>query len=390
MEKSEHFEEIYNPILGKYVIHLKKGFSKTYLEDKVIAPTKVSLNADFSEFLGKPSKQKNSNLREAKKDKYDEFYTTFEDVDKELYHYKNFFKGKIVYMPCDKVLNKGRSEFVNFFTYHFKEWGIKKLVITQYIKNGNGIKKEFGINGLAFEYNGECDDSMFVDESEFVVTALNGDGSFSSKECIEIMNECDVVVTNPPFSLFRQFVNQIMKLEKKFIIIGNKNAITYKEIFPYIKDNKIWLGYTSPKDFITPFNKIIDEKSQYMIDGIVYQKLSGLCYWFTNVEHNKRKEIFYPQEQKKYNPIEFPKYDNYDAINVEKLDYIPIDYNGVMGVPITILEHYNPNQIEIIGHEHDLNGNNGDGVAGGQFMVNGKGVYKRILIRKKSNSNQCF
>lgn len=400
MEKSEHFEKVYNPILGQEVYHLKEGFSKNNLEGKSIAPKKVP-NADFSELLGKPLKQKNSNLRAAKKEKYDEFYTTFDDIDKELCHYKNFFKGKVIYMPCDKVFNKGRSEFVNFFTYHFKDWGIKKLIITQYIKNGNGVKKELGINGLTFEYNGECEDSMFVDESKFVVTQLKGDGSFSSKECVDIMKECDVIVTNPPFSLFRQFVNQIMKLKKNFIIIGNKNAITYKDFFKYIQNNQVWLGYTTPKDFITPLNKVIDESSQYMVDGVVYQKLSGLCYWFTNVEHNRRKEMFYAQEQKTYDPIEFPKYDNYDAINVDDLNSIPIDYNGVMGVPITFLLNHNPNQFEIVGiakrgpgdykyrtkvytksdspKYSDLN-------AGPTLLIDGKlkSIYPRVLIQKKN------
>ena len=399
MGQFEHFEEVYNPILGRYVLHLKKGFSKNNLEDKVIAPTKVSLNADFSEFLGKPLTRKNDNLRTAKKDKYDEFYTTFEDISREICHYKNFLKGKIIYMPCDKAFNIGRSEFVNFFTYHFNDWGIKKLIITQYIKNGHGIKKEFDINGLAFEYNGECDDSDFVDESIFSVTKLKGDGSFSSKECIEIMKTCDVVITNPPFSLFRKFVKQIIDLDKKFIIIGNQNAITYKEIFQYIKDNKIWLGYTKPKEFKTPF-KEVSKNDQYLKDGIVYQKF-GLCIWFTNVEHNKRKEMFYPQEQKTYNPIEFPKYDNYNAINVDDLNSIPIDYDGIMGIPITILEHHNPNQFEIVGiakrgpgdykyrtkvytkkdspKYSDLN-------AGPTLVIDGKlkSIYPRVLIRKKN------
>ena len=379
MKVPKWLEVRFNPILGRDEYFLPKGFSEHNLAQKQLVPSKNIINADFSDMLGKPLKRKNDNLQSSKKNKNDEFYTLFDDIQKELRHYKDFFKGKVVYLPCDKVFNEGRSEFVNFFTRNFYKWGIKKLIITQYIK-GKWFKKEFGLNGLKFEYVCDNRDLRYVDESEFSVTLLEGDGSFSSRECIEIMKECDIVVTNPPFSLFRKFIKQVIDLDKHFIVIGNKNFLACKEIFAYVKSNRIWLGYTMPTDFKTPLKEVEDETKQYVKDGVVYQKLRGLCYWYTNIEHDKRKELFYPQKQRKYNSSDYPKYDNYDAIEVKILNHMPVDYDGVMGVPITFIKEYNPNQFEILGNESDLN------IKKGRVYLNGKRLYGRIFIRKKSDS----
>ena len=208
---------------------------------------------------------------------------------------------------------------------------------------------------------------------------LEGNGDFRSAECVELLKQSDVVVSNPPFSLFREYMAQLMEYDKKFLIVGNKNAITYKEIFPLIKENRLWLGISAPTAYSTPLKEVENEKTQYKENGVVYQKF-GNHGWFTNIEHSMRNlplDLY-----KKYNPKDYPKYDNYDAINVDKITDIPCDYNGVMGVPITFLDKYCPTQFEVFGHEHDLNGDGGT-LHIPQFEICGKGVYKRILIRRK-------
>lgn len=288
----------------------------------------------------------NSNLHNAKRNKNDEFFTRYEDIEKEVANYKEHLKGKYIYCNCDDYR---LSNFVKFFVDHFKEYGLKKLTSTNY-DNGRGAFK--------YVYDGNTES----------IEELKGNGDFRSEECIELLKQADIVVTNPPFSLFREYVAQLMEYGKKFLVIGNYNAVTFKEIFPLIKNNKLWLGTQFVKEFVQP-------------DGTI-KKFGNIC-WFTNLDHKKRntKMDFY----KKYagHEDEFPKYDNYDAIECSKVADIPEDYNGVIGVPITFLDKYCPEQFEIIGHEHDLNGNGGVGVKGGQFEVNGKGVYKRILIRFK-------
>lgn len=261
---------------------------------------------------------KNSNLHAAKVAKNDEFYTRFEDINFEInlveHGYRPFFKDKVVYCNCD---DPEESNFWKFFKARFNGLKLKKLISTHYDQEGKSSYK--------LEYDGER-----VTKSE-----LDGNGDFRSPECVELLKESDIVVTNPPFSLFREFVALLMKYEKKFVIIGSMNAITYKEIFPLIKDNKIWLGYTQPKIFIQP-------------DGS--EKKFGNILWFTNLEIPKRHEPMllggsYERGSKKGM---FPKYDNYDAINVDKVCDIPEDYDGVMGVPITFLDKYCPEQFEIV------------------------------------------
>ena len=302
----------------------------------------------------------NTNLNIAKSAKNDEFYTRFEDIEKELKNYKDFFRGKVVYCNCDRVDGDNRSNFFVYFAENFKEFGLKRLICTSYNKGGKG---------RLCIYDDETNLNNIID--------MDGDGDFRSEECVKWLKKCDVVVTNPPFSLFRDFMAQLVRYGKKFLIIGNKNAITYKEIFPLIKDNKLWLGISAPKAYSTPLKEVENEKTQYKENGVVYQKF-GNHGWFTNIEHSKRNlpiDLY-----KKYNPKEYPKYDNYDAINVDKTSDIPMDYDGVMGVPITFLDKYCPTQFEIVGLDRYVEGNT---MPNKRMHINGKEIYARILIRRK-------
>ena len=271
----------------------------------------------------------NANLHKAKKAKNDEFYTQLEDISKEVSYYKNHFEGKTVLCNCD---DPEWSNFWKFFHDVFNDWNLKKLISTHYNMDGSSSY------------------ALFFDGNEVTKKELVGNGDFASEECIEFLKEADIVVTNPPFSLFRKYVALLMEYEKEFLIIGNKNAITYKEIFPLIKENKMWLGYNSPTDFKQP-------------DGSVKKQMSGLTRWFSNLDIPKRHKPLIPELKYSYekHPEWYPKYDNYDAINVgyvgddeklqrqtNKVSYIPYDYKGVMGVPITFLDKYNPDEFEII------------------------------------------
>ena len=323
---------------------------------------------------------KNTNLHNAKKAKNDEFYTQLSDIEKEMAHYKDFFKGKIVYCNCDDARE---SNFFKFFSNNFESLGLKKLITTGYKAEGKGVK---------LVYEGDKNGNFMVDDAEVVMTELEGNGDFRSEECIELLKECDVVVTNPPFSLFREYVAQLMEYGKKFLIIGNLNAVTYKEIFPLIKENKVWMGATcfngGATHFIAPSElydaeKMSNPKNAYFENSKFMWQINGVR-WFTNMEQKKRNEelILY----KHYNPIEYQKYDNYNAIEVSKVAEIPMDYEGVCGVPISFLDKYCPTQFEIVG----LGKHNNLGMDGGYWLggyndatINGKIVYCRILIRKK-------
>lgn len=384
-------ELFFNETTGHWALRNCPGFSAKYLKKNPFVPHSKSdevaieplFEDDADTTKTRKTKKNNKNLTTAKTEKNDDFYTTSNDISKEMKHYRKYLKGKIVYCPCDKVFNEGRSEFVNYFTSLFHTLGLKKVIFTQYNPHGAGYKAEWDLEkcGYKWEYNGEYEDNKFIDESEINFYPLKGNGSFDSRECREIMMECDIVITNPPFSRFRDFIEQLITMDKKFIVIGPESSITYKEIFPLIKQNKMWLGFSKPSVFKIPIkNKDENNKSQFMEDGVLYQKLGNVC-WFTNLEHEKRIEkipLF-----KKYTKEEYPHYDNYDAINVDKLEYIPVDYDGKIGVPITYLHKYNPNQFQIIGHEHDLNGD-GSGKSLQDFKVNGKGKFKRIIIKKVS------
>ena len=305
--------------------------------------------------------KKNTNLHNAKKVKNDEFYTQLSDIEKEMAHYKDFFKGKIVYCNCDDARE---SNFFKFFANNFESLGLKKLITTGYKADGKGVK---------LVYEGDKNGNFMADDAEVAVTELEGNGDFRSEECIELLKECDVVVTNPPFSLFREYIAQLMEYGKKFLIIGNMNAITYKEIFPYIKNNELWWGcslHGTKCHFIVPNsyegNNVFEE------NGVRYGKVNN-AIWFTNINHTKRNTPL--DLYKKYSADEYPKYDNYDAIEVSKVSEIPMDYDGVMGVPITFLDKYCPTQFEIIKFRK---GNDDK-----DLSVNGKCPYFRILIRRK-------
>lgn len=324
----------------------------------------------------------NTNLKQAMKNKKDEFYTQLSDIENELSHYKNFFKGKTVLCNCD---DPRVSNFFYYFSYSFEHLGLKKLITTCY-KNQNIdlFSKNDSEQAVYLEYTGDKDGNRVPDINEIGIKLLKGDGDFRSQECIELLKQADVVVTNPPFSLFREYVAQLVKYNKKFLIIGHQNAITYKEIFKLIKANKIWLGYGfkgGASHFINPYYTDYATATNHK-EGMI--RVSGVV-WFTNIEMTKRYEDL--DLYKKYNPEEYPNYENYNAINVDKTSDIPMDYDGIIGVPITFLDKYNPNQFEIIdlgivgsceftnNRKMEILDKNGNGT--GKFTYNAKGTLYR-------------
>ena len=316
---------------------------------------------------------KNKNLQKARKKKNDEFYTQLSDIEREIKHYKKHFKGKVVYCNCD---DPRVSNFFHYFSYNFEKLGLKKIIATCYKnKQMDMFSQNDSEQSIYLEYTGDKNGNNVPDSNEIGIKKLKGNGDFRSEECIELLKEADIVVTNPPFSLFREFVAQLIEYDKKFIIVGHQNAISYKETFKLIKENKMWLGYgfkggaahfinTKYEDYATAG----DHK-----EGMI--RVSGVV-WFTNLDINKRHEdldLF-----KKYTPNEYPKYDNYDAINVDKTKEIPANYSGVMGVPITFLNKYNPEQFEIITMSTM------SGVSANYWtLINGKPKYARIYIKNK-------
>ena len=297
----------------------------------------------------------NSNLNRAKKARNDEFYTMLSDIENELMHYREHFKDKVVYCNCD---DPTQSNFVKYFQVNFDTLGLKKLIATGYRKNCRGVKLVY--------------DSSRKDAE---VEELEGDGDFRSEECVKLLDEADIVVTNTPFSLFREYVAQIVKHDKKFLIIGNLNAITYKEIFPLIKNNKVWLGFGTDSWYHVP-NDFDDRPGVKIENGKKFFKVK--TRWYTNLDHKKRHEFLTLTE--KYDPAKYPKFDNYDAINVDKVNDIPKDWDGVMGVPITFLDKCNPEQFEIVG---ELNHGSDNEFDYANPMINGKVKYMRILIKRK-------
>ena len=283
----------------------------------------------------------NKNLSKAKAAKNDEFYTLLSDIENELAHYKQHLKGKIVYCPCD---DPNWSNFYLYFKDNFEVLGLERLIATYYLEGRTSFKRE---------YDGAKETDML----------LNGSGDFRSAECQNILEEADIVVTNPPFSLFREFVSLLIQKQKQFLIIGNMNAITYKEIFKLIKQNKLWLGINPVKEFLQP-------------DGTI--KKFGNILWFTNLSHFKRNQ---PVDlYKTYNNQDYPKYDNYDAIEVSKVVNIPEDYYEPIGVPITFLDKYCPEQFEILGA---MTTTKVDEYNFGYPYLAGKKVYARIIIKRR-------
>lgn len=345
----------------------------------------------------------NSNLNQAKEAKKDEFYTQLSDIENELRHYRSHFQGKTVLCNCDDPYE---SNFLKYFALNFNALGLKKLIATCY--NGSPVQG----NELMIDFGDFCDEhkkkaykveisevndsngdgvinltdvQYLIKNKNNVLSLLKENGDFRSNECIELLKQSDIVVTNPPFSLFREYVAQLIEYGKKFLIIGHQNAITYKEIFPLIMNNKLWLGYGfkgGAAHFVSPYDDVASANDHKK--GMI--RVSGV-HWFTNLEIKKRHEelVLYS----KYNDSEYPRYDNYDAINVNKTNEIPMDYDGVMGVPITFLDKYNPEQFEIIGATES----EGKGFSNGiwnknskvaQPLVNGERKYKRVFIRKKA------
>ena len=305
----------------------------------------------------KSSNPANTNLVKARKAKNDEFYTRYEDIEVEVMEYKEQFQDKIVYLPCDSL----KSEFWSFFINNFESFGLKKLIATHYEKDGQSYKV------------------WTIDGNNIIQEDLIGDGDFRSPECIEILKECDIVCTNPPFSLFREFFDVIMQANKLFLIICPQNAFKYKDIFPYIKEGKVWAGYSFNKtfDFIMSDDYVLTKTGYIDDQGRKHGKVASTC-WMTNMVVNKRTEEMILT--KKYNSSDYPYFDNYNAINVGRVENIPCDYDGIMGVPISFLGKHNPNQFEIIGEANHGSDNQYDLF---KPIVNGKELFPRILIRRK-------
>lgn len=362
----------------------------------------------------------NTDLSSAKRNKKDEFYTQLADIEIEMKHYRKHFKDKVVFCNCDDPYE---SNFFKYFAMNFNFLGLKSLIATSY-KGSPVVYSQLNLFGdeetvaiiesekipykieitEVIDVNGDgavdlTDVEYLLKNEKNSLTLLEGDGDFRSQECIELLKQADIVVTNPPFSLFREYVAQLIEYDKKFIIIGNINAITYKEIFPLIKDNKLWLGYSihsGDREFRVP-NDYPLNAAGYRIDeqGNKYIRVKGVR-WFTNLDYIERHT--YLDLYKKYTPEEYPRYDNYDAINVNVTAEIPEDYFGVMGVPITFLDKYNPDQFEIIGcHEPACSlekwrtaNSKFKEYKSRQLFLNGilcQKTYHRLFIRRKQDGN---
>ena len=312
----------------------------------ITKPTRKSskVNMTMKNLTVGAGKSKGANLAAARAAKEDEFYTQLADIERELSNYREHFKGKVIYCNCDDPRVSG---FVHYFSYTFERLGLKKLIATCY-KNQNVdlFSQNDSERAVKLVYTGDKNGSGVPDPSEFDVELLEGDGDFRSAESIELLKEADIVVTNPPFSLYREYVAQLMEHNKHFVILGPQNAISYKEIFPLLKDGKMWLGTRSgAMKFRVPNEKVKDGLVEDD-DGNKWQNFGNIC-WFTNLDVARRHEdlILF----RSYNAAEYPGYDNFDAIEVSKVVNIPTDYDGVMGVPITFLSKHNPDQFEIVG-----------------------------------------
>lgn len=338
-----------------------------------------------------------ANARDAKKD---EFYTQLSDIEKELRHYTEHFRDKVVFCNCDDPYE---SNFFKYFAMNFNRLGLRRLVATCYNGSpvqGNELLLHFDIDEpnepkkIAYKIeitevkdaNGDgaidlADVRYLLQNDKNAISILKGNGDFRSPECVELLKQADIVVTNPPFSLFREYVAQLVKYEKKFLIIGNVNAITYKEVFPLIKDNYLWFGasiHSGDREFQVPESYPLNAAGSRIDEqGRKFIRVKGVR-WFTNMDYKERHEdlILY----KNYTSEEYPYYDNYHIINVDKTSEIPLDYNGIMGVPITFLDKFNPDQFEILGIANSAR-------FIGDFpcltIINEKRIYNRILIRKK-------
>lgn len=328
---------------------------------------------------------KNSNLHNAKRMKDDEFYTTYETVESEVNHYASQLKNKVVLCNCDDPFN---SNFVKYFLTHFCELKLKRLICTSFCISSPyemqyslfEEQQRFSVQKKGFLLDikqGDIEKNFSI--SDFV-KELNGDGDFRSPECIKYLKQADVVITNPPFSLFKEFVILMQKYNKRFLIIGNQNALTYKEIFPLIKNNQVWTGYQfgEMKFRVPAYSE--PRATRFWIDetGQKWRSL-GNAMWLTNLDNERRHQDL--KLTKRFDSYAYPKYDNYDAIHVKSIVEIPIDYKGIMGVPITIINRYNYEQFEIIGEANHGSDNEFDFF---KPTINGKEIFKRILIRNRN------
>ena len=326
-------------------------------------------------------KAANLNLRKASTAKKDEFYTQLSDIESELKHYKKHFKDKVVYCNCD---DPRVSNFFHYFSHNFEKLGLKKLITTCYKSQSMDLFSENkSEEAIYLEYTGDNNGNNVPDPDEIGIKKLKSDGDFRSKESIALLKQADIVVTNPPFSLFREYVAQLIEHNKKFIIVGHQNAISYKEIFKLIKEDKMWLGYGFKGGAAHFINKHYEDYATAgnHQEGMI--RVSGVT-WFTNLDISKRHEdlILY----KNYNPKEYPKFDHYDAINVDKTNEIPMDYKGNIGVPITFLNKYSPEQFEIIdglNRYSILDGPTPETQGKYLSQVNGNPIYVRIVIKNK-------
>lgn len=314
----------------------------------------------------------NAHLHVAKKAREDEFYTELSDIERELRHYRDHFEGKTVYLNCD---DPRKSGFFHYFSYNFEQLGLKRLISTCYrSEDAHAFSKGDSDKGVWLEYTGDRNASGTPDVEEIDVWPLEGDGDFRSPECVELLQQADIVVTNPPFSLWREYIDQLMEFDKQFLILGPMNAITYKEIFPLIQEDRMWLGYhTGDMSFRVP-DDYPPRKTRFWVDetGQKWRSM-GNVYWYTNLDHSKRHEELILVRN--YDPEKYPTYDNADAINVDRVADIPADWDGLMGVPITFLEKHNPDQFELVKFRK--------GDDGRDLCVAGEYPYFRILIRRK-------
>ena len=329
------------------------------------------------------SRELNRKLGEARKNQEDEFYTQLSDIERELRHYKSHFKDKVVYCNCDDPRVSG---FFHYFAYNYEKLGLKKLITTCYkSQNADLFSQNDSEEAIYLEYEGDKNNNNIPEPAEIGIKPLKGDGDFRSAETIELLKQADIVVTNPPFSLFREYLGQLIEYDKKFLILANQNAITYRDVFLLLRENKMWQGYNSGNMVFRVPDYYPPRASRFWVDenGQKWRSFGNMC-WFTNLDVSRRHEDL--PLYRTYDETKYPRYDNYDAIHVSKFADIPVDFDGVMGVPITFLSRHNPDQFEIVG----LIAGNIRGLAGipsstgkdGPY-VGGRLRYGRILVRNK-------
>jgi hypothetical protein len=318
------------------------------------------------------AKSLNNNLKKAKAGKNDEFYTELTDIEKELRHYKHHFKDKVVFCNCD---DPRISNFFHYFSYNFEALGLEKLITTCYKNQDRDLfSTHQSERAIWLEYTGDKNGDRIPNPEEIGINQLQGDGDFRSAESIELLKQADIVVTNPPFSLFREYLAQLIEHDKKFLIIGNINSLSYKEVFKLIKENKLWIGYNCARHFKKP-------------DGSLFE--AARSYWYTNLDIAKRHDDMILYKSYEVYKDEYPKYDNYDAINIDRAENIPIDYKYVMGVPITFLDKFNPDQFEILGmsssagYDEEIVGIPFIGEKDARPLIDGKNIYARVFIKNK-------